>query len=97
MLKKCVTQSLGGISSEHVLNFPELKTILKNLRNLPERKAQPICRRLSLQKESFIGVDQLEIWLKPWFKSRQEDLAPIQVSQTLFEDLSDSLVPSKAA
>jgi hypothetical protein len=50
LLKKFVPPSSSGISSDYVLTFPELKTIMKNLKNLPERKAQPICRRLSLQK-----------------------------------------------
>ncbi len=95
MWKKHAPSSTGGISSDTVFNFPELKAILKNLKNLPERKAQPICRRLSLQKQSFIGIDQLEIWFKPWFKPRQEEVIQIQPVHTLFEDISSSIVESK--
>ena len=60
---------------------------MKKEKNLPERKSQPICRRLSMQKESFIGLDQLEIWLKPWHKLKQDE-SPMPVEhQTLFDDI----------
>lgn len=35
MWKKHAPASTGGISSDTVFNFPELKAILKNLKNLP--------------------------------------------------------------
>jgi hypothetical protein len=35
LLKKYVPPSSGGINSDYVLTFAELKTIMKNLKNLP--------------------------------------------------------------
>jgi hypothetical protein len=68
ILKKSIPQPLGGISSDYVITFPEFKAIMEKFVDLPEVKVQTVCRRLSMQKEEFIGLDELEIWLKPWFK-----------------------------
>ena len=73
-LKKGTAGSLKGIQSDYVLTFQEFKAIVKKEKNINERKAQPICRRLSLQKHAFIGLDQLEIWFKPWLKLKSDDI-----------------------
>lgn len=55
-----------------------------------DRKLVPLCRRLSMQKESFIGIDQLEIWLKPWPRIRLDD-SKFEGKKTLFDDIEDCL------
>lgn len=50
LLKKSALGTATGMSSDYVFDFSEFRGILKKLRNVPERKANPICRRLSLQK-----------------------------------------------
>ena len=43
-----------------------------------------------MQKDNFIGIDQLEIWLKPWNKLQQED-SPVHIQHhTLFDDIEES-------
>jgi hypothetical protein len=43
-----------------------------------------------MQKESFIGIDQLEIWLKPWPRIRLDD-SKFEGKKTLFDDIEDCL------
>ena len=48
-----------------------------------------------MQKDSFIGLDQFEIWLKPWNKIRSDEpKTELSTKKTLFDDIEDSLIAS---
>ena len=58
-LKKYTSHNIQGLQSDNVLTKQEFFNIFKKQKHLPEKSLIPLCRRLSIQKYSFIGLDEL--------------------------------------
>ncbi len=50
-----------------------MRVCLRKMKNIQENKINSICRRLSMGKDNFINVEQMEFWLKSWNRPRNED------------------------
>ncbi len=70
--------------SETVLTFNDIKYMLKKVKNLPEKKARAVYRRLSMNKSTIVTFEELVFWLKPWPKISEPQPAP---TRTLFDQL----------
>ena len=55
------------------MTFNEMRVCLRKMKNIQENKINSICRRLSMGKDNFINVEQMEFWLKSWNRPRNED------------------------
>lgn len=54
-------------------------------RNMQENKINSICRKLSMSKDNFINLEQMEFWLKSWNRIKNEDNFDKE-PKTLMED-----------
>jgi hypothetical protein len=52
-------KTIYEIQSENLITFNEMKAMFKKAKNMQEKKIIPICRRLSMNKDNFISLDQM--------------------------------------
>ena len=74
------------IQSDNVVTFSQMRLCLRKNRNLQENKINSICRKLSMSKDNFISLEQMEFWLKSWSRIKQEEGGEKENGKTLFED-----------
>lgn len=58
---------------------------------MQENKINAICRRLSMGKDNFINLEQMEFWLKSWNRIKNEDLFERDPPKTLMDDFETSI------
>ena len=86
--KKGESKTLYEVQSENVVTFNEMRLCLRKARNLQENKINSICRKLSMSKDNFISLEQMEFWLRSWTKIKNDETNEKEnpVKTTLFED-----------
>jgi hypothetical protein len=50
-----------------------MRICLRKAKNVQENKINSICRKLSMSKDNFINLEQIEFWLKSWTRIKGED------------------------
>lgn len=88
--KKGESKSVYEIQSENVITFAEMRLCLRKARNLQENKINAICRRLSMGKDNFINLEQMEFWLKSWNRIKNEEMER-DPPKTLMDDFETSI------
>ena len=68
-----------------------MRGCLRRVRNLSEAKINVVCRRLSMGKDNFISLEQMEAWLKGWTRIRSEEVTDRDQPKTLLEDFENSI------
>lgn len=79
------------IQSESVVTFNEMRVCLRKSRNLQENKINSICRKLSMGKDNFISLEQMEFWLKSWNRIKDDNFDK-ENPKTLLEDFETSIL-----
>ena len=75
------------VQSDSVVTFHEMRICLRKNRNLQENKINSICRKLSMSKDNFISLEQMEFWLKSWTRVKSDEPTEKEnTNKTLFED-----------
>lgn len=91
--RKGESKSFFEIQSENVVTFSEMRLCLRKSKNLQENKINSICRKLSMSKDNFISLEQMEFWLKSWNRLRfDETVEKENPTKTLHEDFETSIL-----
>ena len=51
-----------------------MRICLRKGKNIQENKINAICRKLSMSKDNFISLEQMEFWLKSWNRVKYEEV-----------------------
>jgi hypothetical protein len=81
--KKGESKSYYEVQSENVITFTEMRICLRKAKSMVENKINAICRRLSMGKDNFINLEQMEFWLKSWNRIKNDDLLEKEAPKTL--------------
>lgn len=68
-----------------------MRTCLRKAKNMQENKINAICRRLSMGKDNFINLEQIEFWLKSWNRIKNDEQYDKEPPKTLMEDFETSI------
>ena len=68
--RKGESKSIYEIQSDSVVTFNEMRICLRKCKNMQENKINSICRKLSMSKDNFISLEQMEFWLKTLNRSK---------------------------
>ena len=83
------------VQSDSVVTFHEMRICLRKNRNLQENKINSICRKLSMSKDNFISLEQMEFWLKSWTRVKNDEPTEKEnTNKTLFEDFYATMTAS---
>lgn len=70
-----------------------MRICLRKSKNVQENKINTICRKLSMSKDNFISLEQMEFWLKSWSKIKSDDTNEKEnPPKTLLEDFETSIL-----
>lgn len=61
------------VQSDSVVTFSQMRICLRKSKNMQENKINAICRKLSMSKDNFISLEQMEFWLKSWNRIKNQD------------------------
>ena len=76
-----------------MVTFGEMRICLRKSKNVQENKINTICRKLSMSKDNFISLEQMEFWLKSWSKIKSDDTNEKEnPPKTLLEDFETSIL-----
>lgn len=76
-----------------MVTFNEMRICLRKAKNLQENKINLICRKLSMSKDNFISLEQMEFWLKSWSRIKFDEANDKEnPPKTLLEDFETSIL-----